>query len=800
MTRNLNKAVISIFMFVSLTDSLLIAQTKTDEKILAQLNDFCSNVPYEEIYVHSDREDYIAGEDVWFNVFVIDRKTGKPSRKSRLAYFELLNPDNFPVVQKRIIIQDGYGPGNVLLPDTLSSGTYTLRVYTNWMKNFLPVNSFMKNINVYNPFRDKSFKRKIIYEKRFRKNRNIEFYPEGGTLLSGVPSKVAVKVFDPYQRGQQFAGIVRDNKGDSVTYFNTDDFGTASFKLTPAYGNKYYVSSSDSVVYLPEVSNKGYALKVEYLSNDLISIIVSAAENNVSDINNNFLLFIHTRGNRDHSEYFRISGSNVRITIPKTSLSPGINHITLFGNEGNPLCERLIFTSRRDLSGLSISGKDNYQRREKVTLELDLGKAGIKSFLETNLGISVASQSAENHSKEIEDYLVFGTEFGYLPWDGIQSEISDINEKVIDNFLITAKSRWISWNNILSGKTTSLRFMFEKEGSLLSGWLKKRNSPENDTGSVLYLSVPGKVAIFQYARTDSTGHFNFLLPADYSRKNLIIQPATPDDNITIEIEPSFSWMLPGSVSYMDSVNKDFPHLFSNISASYQVNKIYGTILRKENQSDENQVPPAVRFYGKPEQEVFMDNFIKLPVMQEIFFELIPGTRLRSRKSGYEMRIMNPLDNIFYTEPPLVMIDGVIIKDHSLLADIDPETVEKIDVTRTPYLTGNLIHYGIVNVITLTGNLRNITLPDYVARLPYKVADPVTSFYAPDYSDPGTKQSRIPDFRNTLFWSPSLKPDKDGKVRIEFWTSDSASDYIVNIQGITGDGKLISVKKSIRVSQ
>jgi len=127
------------------------------------------------------------------------------------------------------------------------------------MKNFSPFNWFMKNINIYNPFRDKSFKSKIIYEKRYRRNQNIEFYPEGGTLISGIPSKVAVKVFDRYQRGQQFAGIVRDNRGDSVTYFKTDEFGTALFELTPAYGNKYYVSSADSVTYLPDVSDKGYS-------------------------------------------------------------------------------------------------------------------------------------------------------------------------------------------------------------------------------------------------------------------------------------------------------------------------------------------------------------------------------------------------------------------------------------------------------------------------------------------------------------------------------------------------------------
>jgi hypothetical protein len=342
--------------------------------------------------------------------------------------------------------------------------------------------------------------------------------------------------------------------------------------------------------------------------------------------------------------------------------------------------------------------------------------------------------------------------------------------------------------------------MFEEDGHLLSGWMKKRNSPEVETGSLLYLSVPAKAATFQYARINSTGHFEFLLPVDYSWKNLIIQPAVPDENITIQIESSFSRRLPESVSYTDSVNKEFPKLASNFGASYQVEKIYGAAHRTENQTVEDLIPAAKRFYGKPETELNMDDYIKLPIVQEIFFELVPGVRLRSRKSGYEMRVYNPVDNLIYDQQPLVMIDGVIINDLEILANLDPETIEKIDATRTPYLTGELLHYGIVNVITRAGNFRNMTLPDYAARLSYRIADPLPSFHAPEYSDTDNKQSRIPDFRNTLFWSPSLKPDKDGKVRFEFWTSDIVADYIVNIQGITGDGELISVKKPIRVNK
>jgi hypothetical protein len=61
-----------------------------------------------------------------------------------------------------------------------------------------------------------------------------------------------------------------------------------------------------------------------------------------------------------------------------------------------------------------------------------------------------------------------------------------------------------------------------------------------------------------------------------------------------------------------------------------------------------------------------------------------------------------------------------------------------------------------------------------------------------------KNRRIPDFRNTLYWNPSVKPDKEGKVSVEFWTSDITSVYEINIQGITKDGKTISLRKKIKV--
>jgi hypothetical protein len=134
----------------------------------------------------------------------------------------------------------------------------------------------------------------------------------------------------------------------------------------------------------------------------------------------------------------------------------------------------------------------------------------------------------------------------------------------------------------------------------------------------------------------------------------------------------------------------------------------------------------------------------------------------------------------------------------MIVNIDPETVEKIDVIKEKYLIGKYWFPGIINVITKSADFSCVPLPDYMIRMPYRVIDPVRSFVSPDYSSTEMKNSRIPDYRNTLYWNPSVKTDKNGKARIEFWSSDNKADYLINIQGITKDGKMLSAKKVIKV--
>ena len=92
----------------------------------------------------------------------------------------------------------------------------------------------------------------------------------------------------------------------------------------------------------------------------------------------------------------------------------------------------------------------------------------------------------------------------------------------------------------------------------------------------------------------------------------------------------------------------------------------------------------------------------------------------------------------------------------------------------------------------------IELPASGLRAIYPVLDRLGESDNFNYSGAGAVDSRMPDFRNTLFWGAGLHPDNNGELEIEFYTSDFISDYKVVIEGITDMGQPFSYSKIIRV--
>jgi hypothetical protein len=229
-----------------------------------------------------------------------------------------------------------------------------------------------------------------------------------------------------------------------------------------------------------------------------------------------------------------------------------------------------------------------------------------------------------------------------------------------------------------------------------------------------------------------------------------------------------------------------------MSVNFQVQKIYEIVTAENIPSRLSSTVPK-RFYGKPDIELVLADYIKLPVMEEIFFELLPGTYLKKRKSEYEIYVSDPVSNLPYDFPTTLFVDGVRIDDAGAIAAIDPENVERIEVVRERYMVGDYLFHGIVNIITKAGDFTQVTIPQYAVRTYYRVIDPLKKFIAPDY-DKAFNLGRIPDFRNTLWWDPSV----DAKVPVKFWSSDVPGEYRIVVNGIASDGSPVSAEKIITI--
>ncbi|MGB8491717.1 MAG: hypothetical protein WCE64_11730, partial [Bacteroidales bacterium] len=640
------------------------------ESIAQKFESYCNMFPWEEVYLHTDRTDYIAGEGIWFETYVFDRQSSKLSADSRIVYVEVLNFVNRPVVQMRIALKDGTGPGQISLPDTLSSGNYTLRAYTNWMKNFLPSNCFTKKLNIYNPVSSRRFVR-----------------------FDEPPAETA--------------------------------------------GNSF----------------QGFNLKVNQRNSQRLELNIITDRSYRMLEGSNCLLLVQTHGLINYRTAINLASDSTTAYISRSLLPPGINDIVFFTAGGRLVREMFVFTPSKHSGMLTAQVNDRSGTREKISVDLAVNENLPKGAIPGSMSVSIAPAGSEVFP-DISDYMLFGSEFSPVPDELMTGSLSEMPEGKLNEWLAGLHSNWISWTSIISESFPPVRYKKENAYHYIYGRLTNKLSQQPDPGRYLFLSIPGKSATFQYAKSDARGEFDLAVPVESRIKDLIIQPEDVQRNNTIEVESSFSGEYNSLVMVSDSLSGRLPEVASAMCVNYQVRKIYGSD-EVPSDPDVTVVPDKLkRFYGKPDIELKMDDYIKLPVMQEVFFELMPGVFLKKRKSEYEITIADPVDNRIYTRPPVLFVDGVPVNDASVIANLDPERVEKIEAVKERYLVGDFVFFGLVNVITRAGDYSNVSLPEYAVRMPYRVTGQVKSFASPDYSSPAIAGNRIPDLLNTLYWNPA----------------------------------------------
>ena len=120
--------------------AVALKRKEPDKKIVSRLQ--------EKVYLHTDKPYYYPGEVIWLKGYMNYAEPTLKDSLSKVLYVELINPERKITSSRMIPIQRGMSFGDIILSDSLPSGEYYLRAYTNWMRNFGDENFFLKPIPI----------------------------------------------------------------------------------------------------------------------------------------------------------------------------------------------------------------------------------------------------------------------------------------------------------------------------------------------------------------------------------------------------------------------------------------------------------------------------------------------------------------------------------------------------------------------------------------------------------------------------------------------------------------------------
>lgn len=385
----------------------------------------------------------------------------------------------------------------------------------------------------------------------------------------------------------------------------------------------------------------------------------------------------------------------------------------------------------------------------------------------------------------------------------VNTEIQ-IEEKLLDNLdgnLLISIAQIIPQFNSHSfqrGDANALAGLTERKGIIFSGTVTDKKTQTPATEAIVYLTTPDSIPEFQYYITGNDGRFYFLINNYSGDIQTFVQcyssnPAQrlkliPDEPYTPEGKvPEFSY-LPVSEEFRNEVAKSID------AVTFQ--KIFGQEILSKLVIPKTEITDYP-FYGIPTMQIDPQLFIDLPNFNEISKELLPGVKFRIRNNEPDMQVINaPMRNFTYTpayfeEQPLTLLDGIPIRDLNLIKNLRSNDIDRIDVGQSERYFGNLRFPGVVAIYTTKHDYSLLPETDQLLKL--KIEGKQIPAILNEFS---STESTIPDLRQTLYWNPSIKPEKT--LEIKFATSNIQGHFKMIIRGRTTDGTLIFTEKQFEV--
>ena len=864
------------------------------KKAAAQLEKWVANTPQEKVYLQLDKPYYAVGDDIWFKAYIAIGPKHELSNLSGALNVELIDDRDSVKQSIKLPVIAGTAYGDFALSDTLAEGSYRIRAYTNYMRNFGTGCFFDKTINIggvakggiytkssfnyttqnnqqvvtaivtyqdlngqlyankevnyqvmsngkdinkgkgvtdangsitisfvnTNPAIYKSGRiitriktdpkttiTKTIAIKAASRKVDVQFFPESGNLVSGLPSRVAFKAVGADGLGAVISGIITDDSNQEIAKITTRHLGMGSFILMPQPGKTYkaqitFADGSQSTINLPVAQQEGYIITVNNSADaDNIGLRIYASE---TLRGKEISVVAQSGGVMCYAAKNKVENGMLSAKIPKSKFPTGIVQFTIFNEVGTVMNERLVFINRPDGMKLNITpAQQSFKVREKVQLDISTSTPDDKPIIST-LSAAVLDETrvpvdASDETTILSSLLLSSELKGYIEKPGYYFESENKNAQAdLDVLMLTQGYRRFEWKQLMNDMLPPVVFQPEKTLQI-SGRVHAGGNKPVVNGKVTLFSTKGGTFILD-TLTDKDGRFKFSNLVFKDSIRFVIQARTDKNKKDVEIE------LDNAVKQIVTPNGNVAdadvNVTSNILPYLQSNKKFyeqqlrsgvgnHNILLKEVVITEKRKPlensSNLNGPGNADQVIKSDVFDKMacPTIADC---------LQGRVLGVVFRNGIPYSTRGTSGPMQIILDGVYV-DSDILSSISQYDIGSIEILRS---AGNLAIYGVnggngVMIInTKRGNEDRGPIMRYapgVITYSPKGFYQARQFYSPQYDDPKTNTA-LADLRTTIYWKPNIVTDATtGKASISYFNAGSKGTYRVVVEGIDADGRI-----------
>lgn len=717
-----------------------------------------------KLHLFLNQPGYFPGDTIFYKASLVNAYDHSPLQENTILKVFLKNSLGNVVTQQLIRLKNGFGHNQLVIPKFLHKGVYSIIAYTDRQINFGPSHYFKKEIAVGE------------VNTPLDANKDLSFFVEGGNFVEGLNHKIVI-------RGRpNLNGTVHNATGAQIDKFSLDENGLGILFLTPSNSEKYFCKLDGAGSYpLPVLIRDGVGLSCASQADTSLKVVVQMPTGSKFRHERNYLV-ASVRGSVFYAANFQLNDkAYVTVNIPLKSIPSGVAQLALYNEENTILAERLVFIPpKNDLRSNISLDKNDIGTRQKVTATFQLSDS-IGNGIRSNIAITVFNRNhfiSTDNRNVVNDFL-FYSELDQPDFKNFQWFKKPISYLSLDNYLITKKLiHNLSKNSNIEPKyfIHNLRF---------TGRVVSTSGHEIPDSSRITFFLQNSVDIYQ-AYVKNSAFDVFLLMDFYGKENVYYRiehkgkklegaKIMLDQDSIRDIEADSKPTAMNMTSFSDQRT-----LINESYRFYATAPVYTT---------------SAQFNSMIEEEVFGANIqVKLsdyklfPTMEETLREIIPFVQHRKVKNKSIVRIyIKELDK-FPDVGPLFIIDGVATDDSDYFMRLQPTDVSAIKVIHTLdklRMFGDLGKGGIVLVET--------NIPDHAALMPKTE----TSFEAVGLNTPLrfkgidhklSRASRIPDLRTALYWSPDMVTDEKGVATISFYTTDVTGNYVIQVEGVTNEGK------------